>query len=151
PPPEGTFGQAAPTPPTTANTSNTTPPPATSRAEPAAPAPPPEPGLADIEWMPQLAEDRVARFLSDVAESGTASPQERDMSASPAFLPPLSVSPEESERKKARTAPFLSQVRATPMASSPRAHTLKRWRRLLIWLLVIALLLLLALIAVRLA
>jgi hypothetical protein len=101
--------------------------------------------------MPQPTEDRVARFLSNVAEMGPSQPQEREVSMPPAFLPPLSVSPEEAERKKARAEPFLSQVRATPMASPPRARTLKRWRRRLIWLLVIALLLLLALIAGRLA
>lgn len=120
-------------------------------AEPATPppmpaAPEPEPGLDDLEWMPQPAEDLVARFLSDVAGMGPQT-QEREASALPAFLSPTSASPEQAERKKARAEPFLSQVRATPMASFRKEQTQKRWRHRLIWLVVIAALLLLALLA----
>ncbi len=97
-------------------------------AEPEAPA---EENLADLDWMPQSGADRVARFLSDVAE--IAPPiREREASspgAPPAIVPSAPASPEEAERKKARAQPFWSEVLAAPMAHAAPAAASRSARR----------------------
>jgi len=82
---------------------------------PEAPAPAAE-DLSDLEWMPLPNEDRIAKFLSDVAEMAPPSIRERE-DAAPAFVLATPVSPEEAERKKARAEPFWSEVLAAPMAA----------------------------------
>ncbi|HEY7350145.1 MAG TPA: hypothetical protein VH599_17635 [Ktedonobacterales bacterium] len=116
--------------------------------EPPVPVAPPEPAaqpqsdpqppasetpLADLDWMPP-AEDRVARFLNDVADIAPLPTRDRE-GIGASFMLASAVSPEEAERKKARAEPFWSQVVAAPMEgrasapSSPRARRITRKRR----------------------
>jgi hypothetical protein len=125
-------------------------PPARSRPKAAAAqsAAEPPPTLANPDWMPPP-EDRVARFLNDVADIAPPPVRGREGSAVPGFVLPSSTSPEEVERKKAKAEPFWSQVVATPMepsrstTSSPRSRRAKRQRHLLRWLALAAAILLL--------
>lgn len=112
---------------------------------------PPEGSLADMAWMPPV-EDRVAQFLSDVADIPAPPPRAREGSPGSSFVLPAATSPEEARRKKARAEPFWSQIEATPMEPPAPAppRTRRAWHRrgrLRLWLVLSAASLILVVVA----
>lgn len=87
--------------------------------------------LAREQWMYPSTEETVEKFLSDIAEIAAPPVQERQESASPAFLPMPHVSSEAASRKKASATPFLSEMQAATPTTGTRPKRPRQRRSVL--------------------